>query len=32
MEEPPEDEEDSISFDHDAGELEDLEGLPQVGY
>lgn len=33
MEEPPDDEDyQSISFDHDAGELEDLEGLPQVGY
>ena len=33
MEEPQEDEDlQSISFDHDAGELEDLEGLPQVGY
>lgn len=32
--EDPQDEEDqqSISFDHDAGELEDLEGLAQVGY
>lgn len=33
MEEPPEEEDQqSISFDHDAGELEDLEGLTQVGY
>ena len=36
MDEPNDKEEDedsrSISFDHDAGELADLEGLPQVGY
>ena len=36
MDEPNDKEEDedsrSISFDHYAGELADLEGLPQVGY
>jgi hypothetical protein len=33
MEEPPDEEDQqSISFDHGAGELEDLEGLMQVGY
>ena len=32
MEEPPEDDDESISFDHDAGEIEDLDALPQVGY
>lgn len=35
MDSPQEEDDDdqqSLSFDHDAGELEDLEGLPQVGY
>ena len=32
MEELPEDDDESISFDHDAGEIEDLDALPQVGY